>query len=153
MEEELRKIMACTCLRMHSAARRITQLYDQALGVAGLTDNQFGLLAFLQEATLADADGLAIGSIADFLGMDPTTLNRNLKPLAAKGLVRSSADPADRRVRKVQITDKGQRILLGALPLWREAQAQVEKAPEPKETGTLNGLLDLSAARLRPIAP
>ena len=68
-------------------------------------------------------------------------------------LVRSSADPAGRGVRKVQITDKGQRILLGALPLWREAQAQVEKAPEPQETGTLNELIDLSAARLRPIAP
>src|SRR5215470_15170540 len=109
MEEELRKIMACTCLRMRRDTRRIT--------LAGLTVNQFGLMAYFQGATLAGADGLAIGSIADFFGMDPTTLNRNLKPLAVKGLVRSSADPADRRVRKVQITDKGKRILLRALPL------------------------------------
>jgi DNA-binding MarR family transcriptional regulator len=153
MEQELRKIMGCTCLRMRRATRRITQLYDHALGIVGLTVNQFGLLAYLQGATLAGAHGLSISSVADFLGMDPTTLNRNLKPLAAKGLVMSAADQADRRVRKVQITNKGKRILLGALPLWREAQAQVEKALGPKETAALNGLLDLSAAKLRQITP
>src|SRR6516162_10092314 len=151
MENDFRKIMGCTCMRMRRATRRVTQLYDHALEPSGLTVSQFGLMAYLLGASGAPSSASSIGTIAEFLGMDPTTLNRNLKPLAAKGLVRSSADPADRRVRKVQITDKWQRILLRALPLWREAR--VEKAPEPKETGTLNGLLDLSAARLRPIAP
>jgi DNA-binding MarR family transcriptional regulator len=135
---------------MRRATRRVTQLYDRALGVAGLTVNQFGLLAYLQGANLAGADGLPIGFIADFLGMDPTTLNRNLKPLVANGLVRNLSDPADGRVRKVQITDKGKRTLLGALPLWREAQAQIEKALGTNKTAALNELLDVSAARLRP---
>jgi len=107
-------------------------------------------LAYLQGANLAGADGLSIGFIADFLGMDPTTLNRNLKPLVANGLLRNAPDPTDGRVRKVQITDKGQRTLFGALPLWREAQAQVEKALGAKETAALNELLDVSVARLRP---
>jgi DNA-binding MarR family transcriptional regulator len=150
MEHELRKIMGCTCLRMRRATRRVTQLYDHALGVAGLTVNQFGLLAYLQGANLAGADGLSIGFIADFLGMDPTTLNRNLKPLVARGLVRNAPDPTDGRVREVQITGKSQRTLFGALPLWREAQAQVEKALGAKETAALNELLDVSMARLRP---
>lgn len=148
-EPDLRKIMGCTCLRMRRATRRVTQLYDHALGTVGLTVNQFGLLAYLQGANFAGADGLSIGSIAEFLGMDPTTLNRNLKPLTVKGLVRNVPDPADGRVRKVRITDKGKRTLYRAVPLWREAQAHVEKMVGPNETAALNELLDISTTRLR----
>ena len=176
-------------MRMRRATRRVTQLYDHALEPAGLTVTQFGLLAFLQGASLArsidlsvgtiteklgmdpttltrnlkplarkglvrntidPADGhLSIGTIAEWLGMDPTTLNRNLKPLSAKGLVTNAIDPADGRVRFVQITDKGRRVLLKAVPLWRDAQAQVDSALGPEATASLNNLLDLSAARLR----
>lgn len=39
MENEIRAIMGCTCLRMRRAARRVTQLYDHALEPAGLTVN------------------------------------------------------------------------------------------------------------------
>ncbi len=44
---------------------------------------QFGLLANLLGASFRRPDGLSIGAIAERLGMDPTTLNRNLKPLRA----------------------------------------------------------------------
>ena len=47
MDDELRKIMECTCLRMRRATRLVTQLYDHALGPSGLTVSQFGLLAYL----------------------------------------------------------------------------------------------------------
>ena len=39
--------------------------------------------------------------------MDPTTLNRNLKPLLAKGMVKNAIDPADGRIRIVRVTEKG----------------------------------------------
>jgi DNA-binding MarR family transcriptional regulator len=149
METALRKMMGCTCLRMRRATRRVTQLYDHALEPGGLTINQFGLLAYLHGATLARANARSIGTIAGWLGMDPTTLNRNLKPLIAKGLVTSTPDPADGRVRVVRTTDKGKRALLKAIPLWQEAQAQVENALGREATTALNDLLDLSSARLR----
>ncbi len=126
LEAELRRVMGCTCLRVRRAARRVTQLYEHALEPAGLTANQFSLLSFLYNAGVAGSNGLSIGAIADWLAMDPTTLNRNLKPLAAKGLVKNAPDPADGRVRIVLITDKGRRTLRGALPIWRGAQARVE---------------------------
>ena len=31
MDDELRKIMGCTCMRMRRATRRVTQLYDLSL--------------------------------------------------------------------------------------------------------------------------
>ncbi len=152
MDNEIRAIMGCTCLRMRRAARRVTQLYDHALEPAGLTVNQFGLLAYLQGANLTRAGGLSIGAIAEFLGMDPTTLNRNLKPLVAKGLVWNAADPADGRVRIVRIAVKGQRALRKAVPLWREAQAQVERIIGRPTTAALNDLLDVSATKLGSLA-
>ncbi len=151
LEAELRRVMGCTCLRVRRAARRVTQLYEHALEPAGLTANQFSLLSFLYNAGVAGSNGLSIGAIADWLAMDPTTLNRNLKPLAAKGLVKNAPDPADGRVRIVLITDKGRRTLRGALPLWRGAQARVEKMLGPQPTAELNKLLDLSAAKLRSV--
>mgnify|MGYP001288035169 CR=1 FL=1 len=46
------------------------------------------------------------------------------------------------------IADKGRRELLKALPLWRNARAQVEKALGGTAMLALNELLDLSAAKL-----
>jgi DNA-binding MarR family transcriptional regulator len=145
--EQLREVVGCTCLRMRRSARKLTQLYDHALEPCGLTVNQFGLLAYLQGASLSPAGGLSIGALADRLGMDPTTLNRALKPLEAKGLVETAADPTDGRVRQIRITGRGQSATSSAFPLWREAQAKVEAALGDSAKA-LNDLLDFSAASL-----
>ena len=123
--------------------------YVPCAGPAGLTVNQFGLLGYLHGASFAPAQASSIGTIAEWLGMDPTTLNRNLKPLLAKGMVRNATDPTDGRVRIVRITDKGLRTLRKALPHWRGAQADVEKVIGARSIAELNALLDLSASRLR----
>ena len=40
MDDDLQKIMSCTCLRMRRATRRVTQRYDHALEPTGLTASQ-----------------------------------------------------------------------------------------------------------------
>ena len=148
MDDDLQKIMGCTCLRIRRATRRVTQFYDHALQRTGLTVNQFGLLAYLCGASLARTNA-SIGTTAEWLGMDPTTLTRNLKPLLVKGLVKNVPDPDDGRVRIVAITEKGLRTLREAVPRWRNAQAAVEKAIGSKSIAELNTLLDLSSSKLR----
>jgi hypothetical protein len=69
----------CTCLLMRRAARRITQLYDEHLRPAGLKTSQFSLLANLRQA-----DGVAMGELADRLSMDRTTLTA--QPQAARAV-------------------------------------------------------------------
>jgi DNA-binding MarR family transcriptional regulator len=149
LQKNLQTIMGCTCLRIRRATRRVTQVYDRALEPTGLTVNQFGLLGYLVGASRAPAQASSIGSIAEWLGMDPTTLSRNLKPLLKKGMVKNAIDPADGRVRIVRITEKGLRRLRGALPRWRSAQADVEKMIGATSIAELNTLLDLSASKLR----
>ena len=145
---DIRDLAGCTCLRLRRVARRATQIYDHMLAPAGLTVTQLGLLGHLYGALLQTGEGLSIGALAERLGMDPTTLNRNLKPIEAGGLAESGPGPRDRRVRTVRLTEKGRVKLHEAAPLWRQAQDQVNRQLGMETTLALNGLLDLSAAKL-----
>ena len=148
MDRNLQEVMECTCLRMRRAARQFTQIYDRALEPAGLTVMQFGLLANLFGASFRRSDVSSIGAIAERLGMDPTTLNRNLKPLKARGLVKDQTDPSDGRLRIVQITGKGRHELNNAMVLWRQAHTKVEQTLGRKQRLALNDMLDQSMAKL-----
>ena len=145
---DIREIAGCTGLRLRRAARRATQIYDRALVPAGVTVTQLGLLAYLYGNDAERGEGLSISALADKLGMDPTTLNRSLKPLEVAGLVSSAPAPLDRRIRMVAITASGRARLHQAAPLWRLAQDEVTQRIGHETTLALNGLLDLSAARL-----
>jgi|SRR5215469_45709 len=146
---DLGEVSGCTCLRVRRVARQLTQAYDGALAAAALTVNQFGLLAKLLGATRGGRSGVPVGALADRVGMHPTTLNRDLKPLRAQGLVADTADPGDRRVRAVTITRKGRARLRKAVPHWRRAQRRLEAALGAARTQALNEMLEEAAARLK----
>jgi DNA-binding MarR family transcriptional regulator len=128
----------------------LTQIYDRALEPVGLTANQFDLLTNLFGASLTDEECLPIGTLAARMGMHPTTLTRDLKPLIAQGLVADTDDPRDGRVRAVFITSEGRDKLRKAVPAWRRAQKQVESALGAEAALALNSLLDVTAAKLTP---
>jgi DNA-binding MarR family transcriptional regulator len=81
--------------------------------------------------------------------MDPTTLNRTLKPLEAQGLVSTAPDPRDRRARCVQLTSQGRERLAQAAPLWREAGDKMRGAMGAETMLALRGLLSLAGERMR----
>lgn len=107
----------CLCFNLRRAARRITQTYDHALAPAGLKATQFSLLAVLAK----QGKGIGITDLAEQLGMDRTTLTRNLAVVERKGLVQimSGDDP---RSKSVTLTPAGKTHLDTAAPLWRKAQ-------------------------------
>jgi DNA-binding MarR family transcriptional regulator len=148
---DFKEVAGCTCLALRRASRRVTQLYDNALAPCGLTVTQFEILARLA-APAAPSRELSIGALADALGTDPTTLNRNLKPLKSKGLVKDLSDPSDARVRLVRITEKGERQLAKAFPAWHRIHERVENALGRKARLALNGQLDGLSAKARTLA-
>lgn len=113
---------ACHCLAAQRAARTLARRYDEALRPIGLTSHQFSLMS----ALLLDRP-LPLTQLAQLLGLDRTTLTRNLAPLEARGLVETRADPDDRRVRGLTLTATGRRLLAQAVPLWRRAQAMTQR--------------------------
>ena len=146
---DLREVSGCTCLRARGIARLLTQAYDRALVPAALTVNQFGLLAKLCGASRDGRVGVRIGVLADRLGMHPTTLNRDLKPLRAQGLVADAVDFGDRRARALVITAKGRARLRKAIPSWRRAQLRLAGALGDELARTLNEALDSASAKLK----
>jgi DNA-binding MarR family transcriptional regulator len=151
-EIDAREIAQCSCLRLRRLTRRITHIYDRLLEPAGLTVNQFGLLGRLYGASQR-GELLAIGALAERVGMDPSTLNRSLKPLEKTGLIANTADPDDRRVRAVTITDAGKDKLHAAMPHWRQAQMLIDVSLSLDTTVALNGLLELSYQKLAQTLP
>ena len=111
----------CVCFNMRRTARIVTQAYDRALKPAAIQANQFSLLAALHKA--GDDDGIRLGALAEILGLDRTTLTRNLNPALRAGWLQV-VEGQDRRERLVALTEAGQAKLIEALPLWRQAQEQ-----------------------------
>ena len=135
----LQEVSDCTCLRLRKTARRLTQIYDGALAPAGLTVTQFGILS-----NLAGRGDLSIGQLAECLGMDPTSLNRTLKPLQRERLIAEKTDPNDKRIRLISVTKRGQSRLPEAIELWKSAQQRVTANLGVAAVSELNRYLDLA---------
>ena len=111
----------CACRKMRETSRKITRMYDEALRPAGIKCTQFSLLS-----VVARQDQATLTELAGVLGMERTTLSRNLGPLERKGLIEVSAE-GYRRARSANITDKGVVVMEKALPLWRLAQRSLKR--------------------------
>ncbi|PHK95940.1 MarR family transcriptional regulator [Pseudoroseomonas rhizosphaerae] len=112
---------ACLCLHAQRAARALARRFDEALRPLGLTNGQFSLLMALNRP-----EPPRLGAVAALLAMDRTTLTAALKPLERDGLATSEADPADRRSRRLRLTEPGEALLARAVPVWRALHGAVE---------------------------
>jgi DNA-binding MarR family transcriptional regulator len=112
---------SCLCLHVQRAARALARRFDEALRPLGLTNGQFSLLMSLNRP-----EQPAMNAVASLLAMDRTTLTAALKPLERRGLLEITTDRDDRRVRLLELTSKGRRLLARAVPVWKSAHAAVE---------------------------
>jgi DNA-binding MarR family transcriptional regulator len=111
----------CTCGELRKAARAITLLYDNAFKSSGLLSTQFNVLQ-----AIYDIDSVRISDLAGKLGMDRTTLTRNLSVLERQGFIEISQG-RDHRTRIVTATQKGRRAVAKAILLWNEVQHKVKQ--------------------------
>ena len=133
----------CTALMVRRLARRISQIYDEALAPHGLTGGQISLLAALRRSR-----GIGIGALASHLSADESTVSRLLKPLERDGLLRLEADPDDRRGKLVWLTGQGFEVRTAALAGWRAAQGEVQARLGPGRLSALRFLLSDAHAYL-----
>jgi DNA-binding MarR family transcriptional regulator len=137
----------CHCQAIRQAARRVSALYDAALASHGLRVSQYAVLARLE------SDGpRGIQALAAALVMDRTTLGRALRPLERDGLVRLEHDPADRRGRRLALTEAGRARLAGAHPAWAAAQARFENQFGSERAAGLHAELSAVQAATNPRA-
>ncbi len=111
-------IQVCACANLRRATRMVTQAYDAALRPLGLRATQFTMLS-----VLAKRGQIRQSKFADILGMDGTTLTRNLRPLLKNEWIQIDREE-DQRVRLISITKLGRDVLDQAVPLWRQVQSR-----------------------------
>ena len=112
---------SCTCSELRRAARAVTLLYDNAFRSSGLLSTQLGVLHVIYKS-----DSIRISHLAKELGMDRTTLTRNLSVLQRQGFIKISSGK-DNRTRIVTITNKGRTTIAKAIPLWNDVQNKVKE--------------------------
>lgn len=109
----------CACNNLRRASRAVTQFFDDKLQAIGLRSTQLViLLAVMQN------DNAGIAQLARVLGMNASTLNRNLRPLTRENLVKISDGPTGQR-KTVSLTKAGRRAIEDATPIWQTAQQQI----------------------------
>lgn len=123
----LRRIAAtCYCMHSRTVARLVTQVFDASLAPVGVRSTQFSTLVALERL-----GPQPLTYLAGELGLDRTTLTRNLQHMADHGwIVLRPGD--DRRVHLATLTDSGRAVMRAGVPRWTEAQAKVtEMLGEP----------------------
>ena len=114
MADLVEKPLGCTCFKLRKLTRAMSRLYDQHLATVGLKTTQYSLLVNAARAALPVAE------LAELLGLERTTLTRNLRPLIAAGWLELK-NGADARQRIVTISDAGREKVGHACVAWRRA--------------------------------
>lgn len=125
----------CYCLNLRRASRAVSQIYDEALKPSGLTIAQFSLLSHLATIEL-----VTISELSKLMRVDRTTLNRNMKPLLAAGLIAVKRG-TDSRTRQIRVTESGQAAYDHGWQLWLQAQTALKDYIGPDDLTKLKQLL------------
>jgi DNA-binding MarR family transcriptional regulator len=118
------EMRGCVCFALRKAARAVTQFYDRALKSHGLRVTQLSILVGASQFGV-----VPLARLAELLGMDRTTLLRNVRPLVKRRLLEVELD-ADSRKTEIRATPAGRAILLRVYPVWRQAQNQALESLE-----------------------
>lgn len=91
------------CFSLYAATIAINRTYKPMLDRMGITYPQFLVLLTLSDSE----DGLTIGTIAERLSLEPSTITPLAKRMEAAGLVDRMRNPEDERQVRVRLTDAG----------------------------------------------
>lgn len=135
--------LACTNTALRRAARRLGNLYDDALAPVGLKATQIGLLADIERLSAA-AEGRSptLQDLATKLVLQISAVTHALRPLVRDGLIALSPDKEDRRAKRASLTPEGVALLHRALHLWAAANRQVEEVLGSESATALRTLAD-----------
>ena len=128
----MEKTEICYCIRLRRAANAMTRVYNKALSGTGLTLAQYSLLKNIFKMGSCNKSQLA-----KKIGLERTTVIRDLARLSDAGLVREISGPSKRN-NLVVLTNEGEDMLDRARYLWEQAQTLIRSRVNEEE---LNALL------------
>lgn len=111
---------SCVSYNLRKSSHIISRIYAKEMADAPIQGPLFSLLA-----TIHKLGPGSITAVANDLGLDRTTLTRNLKALAARGLIEVRQVNANRK--EIRLRPRGRTALRRSLDCWRQAQRRVVK--------------------------
>ena len=120
--------------------------YDAELAASGLKTTQYSLLTHV-----LSLGPIAPGELARRMGLDASTLTRNLQPLLASGWLVQQPGP-DARTRSISVTDAGRDKHGQARRCWLAAQLKVNGTLGGARVAALHALLDDCTEQLERLA-
>jgi DNA-binding MarR family transcriptional regulator len=116
-EKEAREVVtACLGYRTRKLARTVTRLYNDQLRPLGLNITEMNLMAAI--AAQGSAQPARLGRAME---LEKSTLSRNSSRLVDRGWVELRDHP-DGPGMLLALTERGNEMLLHAIPAWKEAQ-------------------------------
>jgi MarR family transcriptional regulator for hemolysin len=128
-------------------ARLMRTVFERRVRALGLTRAQWLVIARVHRRP-----GLSQSEIADLLEIEKASAGRLIDRMQAKGWLERRDDRSDRRVNRLHLTKKAERIH-GAI--WPLAEATVDEALSdlsPEERRRLTGLMTRVKAKLQALA-
>ncbi|WP_073970374.1 MarR family winged helix-turn-helix transcriptional regulator [Serratia ficaria] len=139
--------VSCTHTSLRKAARRLTQLYDDALAPISLTSQQALLLSQISElAAVNGTEGASMQMLALRMSIQISALTHALRPLVRDGLVEVRPAPHDRRTKRAVLTLSGYARLNAMYALWSETNSRFETALGADSAAKLRTLADRVAS-------
>ena len=120
-------------------ARRLGQVLMSAVSAVTPEDglrHELGLLVAISQVS-----GLEQKSLAAVIALDVTTIGQLVDALEGKGFAQRVSSSTDRRVKLVEITEKGRRLVAEYRPRIIKAQAEVLAVLSAEERRILTDLI------------
>lgn len=136
----------CTNTALRVAARRLGQLYDEALVPLGLKATQLALISEIDKLMATDQQGPTLQDLATRLAIQLSALTHALRPLVRDGMVELRQDAKDRRTKHGVLTPLGKARLSEAMVGWAAANDRVEAVLGPASAANLRALADQVAS-------
>jgi DNA-binding MarR family transcriptional regulator len=133
----------CVCFNLRRVTRVVTQHFDAEMRRHGIRSNQGSILAALH---LTGPSNMA--ELGEVLGMERTTLLRNLRPLQRDGLVNVEGGGQGGRI-ELSISPKGRKQMEKIAPAWESAQRTAIEVLGEKRWSAILADLDTLASALK----
>jgi DNA-binding MarR family transcriptional regulator len=141
-ERDMKKMENCICFNLRRITRTFTQFLDLELRKQGIRSTQTPILQALCHKDWSMTE------LSDFLGMDRTTLIRNLRPLQRDGFLEISGGGRGRHV-ELKVTTQGRKLVESFTPAWRAAQDKIVNLLGYKKWSSVLDDLEVAASALK----
>ncbi len=132
----------CTNFKLRQLLRAVARHYDAHFARAGLKGTQFSLLS-----AIVSSEPVRPAELARAMGLDASTLTRNMQVLVEQGwVVQGPGD--DARSRRIEATAAGRAKQAEAQRHWRKAQLELNATLGVERVAALHALIDDGIARL-----